>query len=161
MNTQESDLHPMQLAIEASREAAAAGDMPYGATLVSPAGEVLLTERNRECSSGDVSAHAEVVLVRRAREQLGADAVKGATVYASGEPCAMCAGAMFWAGVGRVVYAASQPEMAALSEGGAQLPARCADLLGAAQPPVAVTGGVLAESAMAVLREVAAAGKPG
>ncbi len=149
------DLSAMRLAIGASRQALDAGDMPYGATLVSPAGQVLLTERNRQLSTSDCSAHAEMVLVRRATEQLGAAALQGATVYASGEPCAMCAGAMFWAGVGHVVFAAAQPDMAALL-GGPLLPARCADVLGAATPPVAVTGGVLADEAMAVLRAAAA-----
>ena len=149
------DHHAMRLAIAAAGDALAAGDMPYGATLVAPDGQVLLTERNRQHSRGDCSAHAEMVLVRRATEQLGADALRGATVYASGEPCAMCAGAMYWAGVGHVVYAAAQPEMAALL-GGPLLPARCAELLAAAEPPLPVTGGVLAEEALALLRSAAA-----
>lgn len=155
MPTPDSDIAPMRLAIAAARDALAAGDQPYGATLVAPDGQVLLSERNRERSGGDVTAHAETVLVRRAAEQLGADTLRGATVYASGEPCAMCAGAMYWAGIGRVVYAAAQPEMAALL-GGPLLPARCADVLAAAEPPVPVQGGVLADEAMALLREAAA-----
>ncbi len=155
MSTTSPDPAPMRLAIDASRQALAAGDMPYGATLVSPAGEVLLTERNRERSRGDCSAHAEMMLVRRAAEQLGAAALQRATVYASGEPCAMCSGAMYWAGIGRVIYAASQPDMAELM-GGRLLPARCADLLGAAEPPVPVTGGVLSDEALQVLRTAAA-----
>ena len=140
MPTPDVDLAPMRLAIAASRQALAAGDQPFGATLVSPA--------------ADTSAHAETVLLRRAAEQLGPAALRGATVYASGEPCAMCAGALFWAGVGRVVYAAAQPDMARVL-GGPLLPARCADLLGAATPPVPVTGGVLADEALAVLRDAA------
>ncbi len=150
----DTDTAAMRLAIEASRQALAAGDMPYGATLLSPSGQVLLTERNRQVSTNDCTAHAEMVLVRRATDQLGAAALHGATVLASGEPCAMCAGALFWAGVGRVVYAAAQPDMAALL-GGPLLPARAADLLGAAAPPVTVTGGVLADEALAVLRDAA------
>ena len=155
MRTTDADLPPMRLAIEASRQALAAGDRPFGATLVSPAGQVLLTERNRQHSSADTSAHAETVLLRRAAEQLGPAALQGATVYASGEPCAMCTGAMYWAGVGRVVYAAAQPDIAQLL-GGPLLPARCADLLGAATPPVPVTGGVLAGEALAVMQGAAA-----
>jgi tRNA(Arg) A34 adenosine deaminase TadA len=142
----DTDLAAMRLAIAASRQALDAGDMPSGAALLSPAGQL---------STQDCSAHAEMVLVRRATEQLGAASLQGATVYASGEPCAMCAGALFWAGVGRVVFAAAQPDMAALL-GGPLLPTRCADLLGAATPPVAVTGGVLADEAMAVLRDATA-----
>ena len=155
MTATEADLPPMRLAIAASRQALDAGDMPYGATLVSPAGQVLLTERNRQHTAQDCTAHAEMVLVREAARQLGAAALQGATVYASGEPCVMCAGAMYWAGVGRVVWAAPQPNMAELL-GGPLLPARCADLLGSAQPPVPVTGGVLQDEAMAVLHDAAA-----
>ena len=155
MPTPDVDLAPMRLAIAASRQALAAGDQLFGGTLVSPAGQVLLTERNRQHTAADTSAHAETVLLRRAAEQLGPAALRGATVYASGEPCAMCAGALFWAGVGRVVYAAAQPDMARVL-GGPLLPARCADLLGAATPPVPVTGGVLADEALAVLQDAAA-----
>lgn len=154
MPTPDTDRQAMRLAIAAARDALAAGDAPYGATLVAADGRVLLTERNRQHSSGDCSAHAEMVLVRRATEQWGADTLRGATVYASGEPCAMCAGAMYWAGVGHVVYAAAQPEMAALL-GGPLLPARCAELLAAAEPPLPVTGGLLADEALALLRTAA------
>ena len=154
MNTP-PDAATMRQAIAASRDAVAAGDRPYGAALAAPDGAVLMVERNRQHSAHDATAHAEMVLVRRATEQLGADALRGATVYASGEPCAMCAGAMYWAGVGHVVYAAAQPEMAALL-GGPLLPARCTELLAAAEPPLPVTGGVLAEEALALLRRAAA-----
>lgn len=150
--------HPaMQLAIDASRAALALGDEPYGAALVAPDGQVLLVAQNNQNTSGDCTGHAEMVLVRRAQAELGAPALRGATVYASGEPCAMCAGALFWAGVGQVVFAAAQPDMAAAA-GGALLPARCADVLGAATPPVAVSGGVLAAQALAV---IAQARRPG
>ena len=132
MPTPDVDLAPMRLAIAASRQALAAGDQPFGATLVSPAGQVLLTERNRQHTAADTSAHAETVLLRRAAEQLGPAALRGATVYA-----------------------AAQPDMARVL-GGPLLPARCADLLGAATPPVPVTGGVLADEALAVLQDAAA-----
>ncbi len=144
--------HAMQLAIDASRAALAQGDEPYGASLVGTDGQVLLVAQNNQNTSGDCTGHAEMVLVRRAQAELGAQALRGATVYASGEPCAMCAGALFWAGVGQVVFAAAQPDMAAAA-GGALLPARCADLLAAAEPPVPVIGGVLAAEAMAVIAQ--------
>ena len=104
MPTPDVDLAPMRLAIAASRQALAAGDQPFGATLVSPAGQVLLTERNRQHTAADTSAHAETVLLRRAAEQLGPAALRGATVYASGEPCAMCAGAILLARLPLVVF---------------------------------------------------------
>lgn len=145
----------MRLAIEASREAMRRGDEPYGASLVAPDGRVLLVAGNEQHSTHDCTAHAEMVLLRRAQAELGTTALQAATVHASGEPCAMCAGALYWAGVAHVVYAAAQPEMAELL-GGRLLPVRAATLLGAGVPPLRVTGGILREAALAVLREAAA-----
>ena len=146
----------MGLAIKASREALEAGDMPYGAALVSATGDLLQVSRNRQVSSGDCTAHAEVVVVREASARLGLPALQGSTVYASGEPCAMCSGAMFWAGVRRVVFAAPTDAMAELF-GGDTLPIRCAQVLAGAVPAVKVEGPVGAEEALVVLR--AAAGR--
>jgi tRNA(Arg) A34 adenosine deaminase TadA len=151
------DAEYMGRAIQASRAALEAGDMPYGAVLVSAGGELLQVSRNRQVSSGDCTAHAEVVVVREASARLGPAALLGSTVYASGEPCAMCSGAMFWAGVRRVVWAAPSDAMAALF-GGNLLPIRCAQALAGAVPPVQVDGPVEAEAALRVLRE--AAGRP-
>ena len=149
------ELAAMRLAIAASREALDAGDGPYGATLVSAAGEVLQVARNTKVTSGDFTAHAEMVAVREVAARLGADAVKGSTVFASGEPCAMCAGAMFWAGVKRVVYGATNPQIAALL-GGQLLPIRCADVLAGASPAMQVDGPVLDDEAIAVFRDAVA-----
>lgn len=147
-----ADHEPMRRAIEASREAAAEGNMPFGATLVSPEGALLWTARNNQITSGDCTGHAELVLVREASAALGAPALRGATVYASGEPCAMCSGAMFWAGIRRVVYAASQDDIAA-ALGGDTLPIRSAAVYAGATPAVQVDGPLQAEAAIAVLRQ--------
>lgn len=144
----------MGCAIEASLAALEAGDMPYGAVLVSAQGELLMVARNRQVTSGDCTAHAEVVLIREASARLGPAALRGTTVYASGEPCAMCSGALFWAGVRRVVYAASNDVMAEMF-GGDLLPIRCAQVLADASPPVRVDGPVGAAAALAVLQEAA------
>ncbi|MES2608750.1 MAG: nucleoside deaminase [Pseudomonadota bacterium] len=141
----------MRLAIQASRAALAAGDAPFGATLASPQGQVLFTVRNNQNTTRDCTGHAEMVLVREASAALGSKALRGATVFASGEPCAMCAGAMFWAGIARVVYAAGQDDIAQ-ALGGPQLTTPCADLLAQARPPVAVQGGLLRAEAAAALR---------
>jgi tRNA(Arg) A34 adenosine deaminase TadA len=141
----------MRLAIAASRAALDAGDMPFGATLVSPDGQVLMVARNNQVTSGDCTGHAETVLVRDATARLGAQALRNATVYASGEPCAMCSGAMFWAGIRRVVFAATQSDIAE-ALGGAVLPIGCAAVLAASRPAVEVDGPLLADEANAVLR---------
>ncbi|MBX3605495.1 MAG: nucleoside deaminase [Piscinibacter sp.] len=150
-----ADDEPMRQAIAASRQALDEGNMPFGATLVAPDGRLLWTARNNQVSSGDCTGHAELVLVREARAALGADAVRGGTVYASGEPCAMCSGAMFWAGIRRVVYAASQDDIAA-ALGGDTLPIRSAAVYAGARPPVRVDGPLQADAAIAVLQDAAA-----
>lgn len=149
------DVQGMRLAIDASREALLAGNQPYGAVLVAAGGEILHVAGNRQNTDRDPTAHAEVVLVREAAARLGAAALRGATVYASGEPCAMCSGALYWAGVRRVVYAASNEVMNQLFDGD-QLPIHCAQVLAGASREVQVDGPVLAEAAVAVLHEAVA-----
>ncbi len=155
MTDDPADLEPMRLAIAASRKALAAGNSPYGAVLVSAAGEVLQVATNQQNTDHDVTGHAEVVLVREASARLGAAALAGSTVYASGEPCAMCSGALYWAGIRRIVYAASNEVMNELF-GGDRLPIHCAEVLAGASRKVQVGGPLLAEDAVAVLRVAAA-----
>jgi tRNA(Arg) A34 adenosine deaminase TadA len=140
----------MRLAVVASAQALAEGNGPFGATLVKD-GRVELVSRNNQVSAADPLGHAEVVLVREALARNGPEVLRGATVYASGEPCAMCSGAMFWAGVARVVYAATQADIID-ALGGAELPIGSADVLAGAKPAVRVEGPLLAEEAIAVLR---------
>jgi tRNA(adenine34) deaminase len=102
----------MRLAMAASRDARERGDMPIGAALASPAGQTLWVARNDQVGTGDCTGHAEVALVHEAATALGAAAVRGATVYASGEPGALCSGAMFCAGVRRIVFAIPTADMA-------------------------------------------------
>lgn len=146
-----ADRHAMSLAIAASRDALAAGDMPFGATLSDADGQVLWVARNTQISTQDCMAHAETVLVQEVQHALGAQALQGATVYASGEPCAMCSGALFWAGVRRVVYAASTADIAC-TLGGPVLPATAAQVLASATPVVKVQGGLQRDAAVQVLQ---------
>lgn len=141
---------PLRAAIEASRQALARGNMPFGASLVKD-GQLLWVAQNNQRTAGDCTGHAEVVLVREARQALGEQATVGATVYASGEPCAMCAGAMFWAGITRVVFAATTPDIEE-ALGGPSLPMRCVNALAGAQPAVRVEGPCLRDEAVAVLQ---------
>lgn len=148
------DATAMEFAIEASRSALESGNEPYGAALVAPSGEILHVAGNQQHTSGDCTAHAEMVVVREATARYGLARLAEATVYASGEPCAMCAGALYWAGVRRVVYAASSPLMAEVM-GGELLPVRCADVLAGATRPVRVDGGFMAAEAVDVLEQAA------
>ena len=152
MNQSPSDIEPMRQAIAASRTAFEKGDNPYGAVLVSASGEVLHVATNNQHTDRDSTAHAELVLVREAAARQGAAALVDGTVYASGEPCAMCAGAMYWAGIRRVVFAASNDVMGTLF-GGDTLTIRCAAVFAGASRRVDVDGPVLEEAALAVLRD--------
>jgi len=148
----EQDRHFMRIAIEASRAARGTGNMPYGAVLVSAAGALLQVSGNSQVTSGDCTAHAEVNLIREAGAAHGAASLAGATVYASGEPCAMCAGALFWAKVRRVVYGMRNETM--MREGGGDtLPINCRDVLQAGgSHAVEVSGPLLEDEALEVLR---------
>jgi len=160
MNESELDQYFMQLAIDASCRAQDAGNMPFGAVLARGPRLVhasINQQRTADGGRGDITAHAEVVLVREVASLHGPDTLRDATVYASGEPCAMCAGALFWAGITRVVYGASTPDIIT-TLGGPELPTRCIDVLGAATPPVTVEGPLLREAAIAVLEATASAG---
>ena len=84
---------------------------PFGA-LVVRAGEVLATGENRVLSSHDPTAHAEIVALRAAALRAGTHELRGATLYASCEPCPMCLAAAWWARVERVVFAATREDAA-------------------------------------------------
>jgi len=88
-------------------------EIPVGALVVGPGGEVLGEGWNRNISDHDPSAHAEIVAMRAAGRALGNHRLIGCTLYVTLEPCAMCAMAMVHARVGRVVYAAADPKTGA------------------------------------------------
>lgn len=91
-----SDEDFLRLTIEIARLARAAGNHPFGAILVGPDGAVLMEARNAHGDAGDRTGHAERVLMTRASIAYSAGFLAGCTMYASAEPCAMCAGAVYW-----------------------------------------------------------------
>ncbi len=97
---------PMRLALEQAARAAPAGDVPVGAVVLSPDGSLLSTGHNERELTGDPTAHAEVVALRRAATKLGAWRLTGCTLVVTLEPCTMCAGALVQSRVARVVYGA-------------------------------------------------------
>ncbi|MFY0575347.1 nucleoside deaminase [Cystobacter fuscus] len=98
-------------AIDLARRARARGDHPFGSVLVDARGRVLLEGENTVVTTGDCTGHAESNLMREATRQYRPEELAGSTLYASTEPCAMCAGAIFWGGVRRVVFALSSEEL--------------------------------------------------
>ncbi len=147
----ELDNKAMNLAILASQQALENGDMPFGSSLVSKQGEVLIVDKNTQNSQKDCTAHAEMVLIRNAQKTLPQGAMRGASIYASGEPCAMCTGAIFWAGIERIVYAASQDDISQ-TLGGNTLPIHSLDVLSGSYPKVMVEGPFMRQAAIDVLQ---------
>lgn len=92
-------------AIDVARQARSHGNHPFGALLADAAGRVLLTAENTVVTGSDPTGHAETNLVRLAGAAYSVDALGDLTLYTSTEPCAMCSGAIFWSGIGHVVYA--------------------------------------------------------
>lgn len=105
----------MRLALEAAQEAAELGEVPVGACLVSSEGLVLARSGNRTRTDCDPTGHAEVVALREAAREVGNYRLTGATMYATIEPCAMCAGALVQARIKRLVYGAKDERAGAVS----------------------------------------------
>lgn len=100
------DVEWMRAAISVAVEAQAAGEVPVGACLVSSDGVLLARAGNRTLTDCDPTAHAEIVVLREAARRIGNHRISGATMYATIEPCAMCAGALVQARIARLVYGA-------------------------------------------------------
>jgi len=91
-----------------ARRAREHGNHPFGAVLVGPGGEVLLESENGYWPERDMTAHAERLLASAASRAHRSEFLSACTLYSSAEPCAMCAAAAYWAGIGRVVYGLSE-----------------------------------------------------
>ena len=106
-----ADLAHLRRCVELAREALDAGDEPFGSVLVDGDGTARAEGRNRVVETGDATQHPEFELARWAAAHLTADERGAATVYTSGEHCAMCAAAHGWVGLGRIVYAKSTVQL--------------------------------------------------
>jgi tRNA(adenine34) deaminase len=135
----------MRLALEEASQ----GDFPFGAVIVRNR-EVLARGRNLGRAKNDPTAHGEMVAIRRFLAVYSAASLRGATLYTTGEPCAMCMGAILWCGVARLVFAASVAQLATRID---QIMVSSADIAATAKfAPIAITGGVLADEAMALFK---------
>ena len=110
----------MEVALEEARKAAREGEVPVGAVVVRD-GELLARDHNRSIQRSDPTAHAEILVLRRAGELLSNYRLTGTDLYVTLEPCAMCAGALVWARVERLFYAAPDLKAGAVSSRAALL----------------------------------------
>lgn len=107
---------PMALALDLARTAAAGGEVPVGAVVVRD-GVIVGEGHNLTRTTRDPTAHAEIVAIRRAAEALGDERLTGCDLYVTLEPCAMCAGAIAHARIGRLYYGASDPKGGGVEHG--------------------------------------------
>ena len=104
----------LRRSFDIAKRAREGGDHPFGSLLVGPDGAVLHEQGNGfSAEGGDMTAHAERLLATWASKTYGADFLAGCTLYSSAEPCAMCSGAIYWAGIGRLVYGQSEKDLKA------------------------------------------------
>lgn len=107
----------MDLALEEARAAAARGEVPVGAVIVGPDGEVLASAGNRTREDLDPTAHAEVLAMRAACAKIGSERLVGCDLYVTLEPCPMCASAISQARIARVYYGAADPKSGGVAQG--------------------------------------------
>jgi tRNA(Arg) A34 adenosine deaminase TadA len=108
LEQQRFDEHFLRHSFDVARRSLVHGNHPFGAILVDERQQVLIEVENGYMPSRDGTAHAERLLATKACTTLAPDALAKATLYSSAEPCAMCAGAIYWAGIGRLVYGLSE-----------------------------------------------------
>jgi tRNA(adenine34) deaminase len=100
----DADLAHLRRSFAVATQASAHGNAPFGAVIAAPSGVVLVEAGNRVGETGDCTAHAELVAARLASAKFSPAELAKATIYASAEPCVMCSGAIYWAGIRRIVY---------------------------------------------------------
>lgn len=142
-----TDREYVERAVRLSEEAVEAGNTPFGALLVVD-GEVVGEARNETRTEGDVAAHPELTLARWAARELDADDLADCTMYASTEPCPMCATAIHYAGIDRVVFGVSGETLNGLTGTVVDIP--CEEVIRRADGETTVEGPVAEEAAMTV-----------
>ena len=140
------DTEFMRFAIEESKK----GDWPYGAVIVKD-GAIVVKGFNTATRDRDPTAHAEVNVIRVALRSIPESSLNGYTLYTSSESCPMCTGAIIWAGVSRVVFGASIQEL--IEAGQPQINTSSEALIKTSFVSVELTGGVLADEALKVVRD--------
>jgi tRNA(Arg) A34 adenosine deaminase TadA len=146
-----TELKLLRAAIALARSARAHGNHPFGALLADARGEVLLEAENTVVTERDCTGHAETNLMRLASRRFSPEQLATCSLYTSTEPCAMCAGAIHWGGVGRVVYALSEEQLYAIvgpSPDHLLLP--CREVFSRSERPVEVLGPTIEDEGRAV-----------
>ena len=153
MNTSDHDEHFLRRSFDVARRAMSHGNHPFGAILVDENRNVLIETENGYMRAHDGTAHAERLLATQACTTLSADVLRNATLYSSAEPCAMCAGAIYWAGIGRVVYGLGEHRLRAVTGNHPENPTLdlpCREVFKSGQRATEVVGPLLEDEAEAL-----------
>jgi tRNA(Arg) A34 adenosine deaminase TadA len=147
----EQDLAFLRQAIALAREARDDGRHPFGALIVNEHGETVVAARNNAVRpAGDPTQHAETLACGQAARLLPEAALARCTLYTSTEPCAMCAGAIYWTGIGRVVFALAETGLLRYTGSHAENPTLdlpCREVFARGQKPIIVAGPLLEDEA--------------
>ena len=149
------DEHYLRIAFREAVRARERGNHAFGALLVDADGEPVLAAQNSVVSDNDVTAHAEMNLIRAASRKFEPNQLKTFTLYASGEPCPMCAGAIVWANIRRVIFGLGMGAIYRLFDADPDAPAlsmHAADVFAVVPWPMEVIGPLLENEAEQVLR---------
>lgn len=138
------DLEFVRRSLQIATDAVSHGNHPFGALLVRD-GQILLEAENTIFTERDLTNHAELNLVRLAARHYDPAFLEGSTLYSSTEPCAMCSGAIYWSGVGTVVYACSATRLADFA--GEHLAVPCRDIFAKGTRKIHVRGPLLESEA--------------
>ena len=133
----------LRRAIAVAGQAREHGNHPFGALLADATGNVLLTAENTVVTDSDATGHAETNMVRLASARFSPAELPGLTLFSSAEPCAMCSGAIYWSGIGAVVYALAETDLYEITGDDPQNPTLvlpCRTVFAAGQREVAVAG---------------------
>jgi tRNA(Arg) A34 adenosine deaminase TadA len=143
----------LRRSFDVARRSMTHGNHPFGAILVDANRNVLIETENGYMPAHDGTAHAERLLATEACRTLGMDVLRTATLYSSAEPCAMCAGAIYWAGIGRVVYGLSEHRLRAVTGNHPENPTLdmpCREVFKSGQRATDVVGPLLEDEAEAL-----------
>ncbi len=133
----------LKRAVEISKEARAAGNTPFAALLVDKDGNIIMEQGNIEITDKICTGHAEATLAARASHEYSKAFLWDCTLYTTAEPCAMCAGAIYWANIGRVVYGMTERRLLELTGSNEQNPTfdlPCREVFAKGQKEITVIG---------------------
>ncbi|MCA1361204.1 nucleoside deaminase [Bradyrhizobium sp. IC3069] len=147
------DEHFLRLSFAVAGRSLTHGNHPFGCIVVDADGKVLIEIENGYMPDRDGTAHAERLAATQACRTLDREVLAKATLYSSAEPCAMCAGAIYWAGIGRVVYGLSEHRLRGITGNHPENPTLnlpCREVFASGQRPTEVVGPLLEDEAEAL-----------